>query len=54
MVVLTGVGSDIAEDGQLVDGWVVFGAGAFEFRMKGFIAGAGETNMPAPMLRSSY
>jgi len=36
-VVLTGVGSDVAEDAQLVDVGVVFWVEAFYFRMKGCV-----------------
>ena len=44
-VVLPGVGSDIGQDGHLVDVGIILGVYVFEFRMEGFIAGAGESGI---------
>ena len=44
-VVLPGVGSHIGQDGHLVDVGIVFGIDSFEFRMQGFIAGAGQAGI---------
>ena len=55
-VVLTGVGSDVAEDAQLVDVWVVFWVEAFYFRIKrsvGRVADSGVSKvgpfLPVPL-----
>jgi len=39
-VVLTGVGSDISQDGQLVDVGIIFEVDSFQLGMKRFVAGA--------------
>jgi hypothetical protein len=39
-VILAGVGSDIGQDGHLVDVGVVFGVYIFEFRVKSRISGS--------------
>jgi hypothetical protein len=44
-VVLPGVGSDIGQDGHLVNVGIVLGVDSFEFRMEGFVAGAGESGI---------
>jgi hypothetical protein len=44
-MVLPGVGSDIGQDGHLVDVGIVFWIYVFEFRVEGFIAGAGESGI---------
>ncbi len=44
-LVLPGVGSDVGQDGHLVDVGVVFRIDALEFRVEGFVAGAGEASI---------
>ena len=44
-VVLPGVGRHIGQDGHLVDVGIVFGIYSFEFRMEGFVAGAGQAGI---------
>ncbi len=44
-VVLPGIGRDIGQDGHLVDVWIILGVYIFQFRMKSFIAGAGEAGI---------
>jgi len=44
-VVLPGVGRHIGQDGHLVDVGIVFRVYVFQFRMEGFIAGAGEAGI---------
>jgi hypothetical protein len=45
LLVLAGVGSDIGQDAQPGDVRVVFGVDAFELRVEGGVAGAGETGI---------
>ncbi len=44
-VIFPGVGSDIGKDGHLVDVGIILGVDVFEFRMEGFVAGAGESGI---------
>jgi hypothetical protein len=44
-VVLTGVGSDVGEDAQLVDVGIVFWVEAFYFRMEGGIGRAADSGV---------
>ncbi len=44
-LILAGVGGDIGQDAQLGDIGVVFGADAFQFRMQGLVAGAGQAGI---------
>jgi len=44
-VVLPGVGRYISQDGHLVDRWIIFGVHALEFRMKSFVACAGQAGI---------
>jgi hypothetical protein len=44
-VVLTGVGSDVGEDAQLVDVGVVFWVESFYFRMKGCVGGVADSGV---------
>ena len=44
-VVLLGVGSDIGQDGHLVDVGIILGVQSFEFRMQCFVAGAGQAGI---------
>ena len=53
-VVLTGVGSDVGEDAELVDVGVVFWVEAFYFRMKGCIGGAADSGVSKVRPFSSY
>jgi hypothetical protein len=45
VVVLTGVGSDVAEDGELVDVGVVFWIESFQLWVGGGVAGAGQAGI---------
>jgi hypothetical protein len=45
-VVLTGVGSDVGEDAELVDVGVVFWVEAFYFRMKGCVGRVADRGVP--------
>jgi len=56
-VVLTGVGSDVGEDAQLVDVGIVFWVEAFYFRMKGSVSGVADSGVSKAgsfYLRSLY
>ena len=44
-VIFPGIWSDIGQDGHLVDVGIVLGVDVFEFRMEGFVAGAGESSI---------